>query len=152
MIINQTLTDMVPCKTHPFLFSLLVLCLLVQLDGFGQCLCDFEQGSDQEGYTTINIFSTDQQNYGLVENLQYKVVRDTAQGNNAYFIEVMLDQTTHRYSVAQQQLFYEERRLGHMSNLRIGLTKIASHLLSAQCKQASQMQPSQKQILFPTAS
>jgi hypothetical protein len=139
-------------KLNFALFGFVILSMLISLESFAQsqCLCEFERRDSGENHTTVNIFSADQENYGLVESFRYKVLRDDTPNENSYSIQVMLDQKTYLYEVENLQLYFDESRIGYMSNLQIGLTKIISHLLPEACSRVSQMHPSLKEILFNT--
>lgn len=144
---------MAPFKVSLTLFSLMTFALLISGESLAQnqCLCEFERRDHGENYTTVNIFVADQKSYGLLESLRYKVLRDDTSNANAYSIEVMLDQKTYRYEVDDLQIFFEENRIGSMSNLQVGLSRIVSHLLPESCESASQMHPRLKEVLFNTS-
>lgn len=146
---------MVQFKVYFTYFSLVLLASLVSEEGFGQghCFCEFERGQDKDGYTTVNVFSMNPENYGLIGSIAYKVLRNEIQSNkeahqSSYPIEVRLDGVRHQYRMKELQLYDGENKIGYASNLNIGLTKIIPHLLPKQCTSATQMQGAQKEILF----
>lgn len=142
-------------KVIPGLTFLLTLLLFIHVEGISQshCFCEFERSQEKEGYTRVNIYSMEQDNKGLIGSIAYKVLRNEIQSNkdthqSTYPIEVRWDGAIHQYQMNKLQLYEGESRIGYASNLQIGITKIIPHLLPKQCDSATQMQGSQKEILF----
>ncbi|MEK6480641.1 hypothetical protein WJR50_24065 [Catalinimonas sp. 4WD22] len=127
-----------------------ILGLIIHTSGLAQdlCYCDFDKHTGEDSYATVSIFSTNQDTYGHIGDLQYKVVnRDASQEDNTYQIEVRIGRKTYSYQVDQLRLYYDGLDLGYMSNLRIGLMKIVSQRFQ-QCPQAAQANSAQLELLF----